>query len=122
MPSTSSITATNCCSPTSKFLFYWHQSTRRRTLVVLRFILIGSKDLDGGETPDAILAAQGLVLVCVDGADLDDTLRGIRGKKRQESFKHSETEERITKVCGVTGRAALIIKLNQPLNRDRYLF
>lgn len=51
-----------------------------RTLVVLRLVLIGSKDLDGGETSDAILAPQRLVLVCIYCADLHDTLEGFRNK------------------------------------------
>lgn len=44
-------------------------------MVLLRLVLVGSEELDGGETPDAILAAQRLVLVRVDGAHLDDTLK-----------------------------------------------
>lgn len=48
------------------------------TLVLLWLVLIGSKDLDGGETSDPILTTQRLVLVCVYGTDLDDTLKDFR--------------------------------------------
>lgn len=65
--------------------------TRRCTLVLLRLVLIGSKDLDGGETPDAILAAQSLVLVRIDGAHLDDTLKVVRGKISSRSAGASFT-------------------------------
>lgn len=48
------------------------------TLVLLRLVLIGSKDLDGGETSDAILTTQWLVLVCIYSTNLDNTLKDFR--------------------------------------------
>lgn len=75
-------------------------STRQCTLVLLRLVFIGSEDLDGGETPDAILTAQGLVLVCVDGADLDDALKGVGEKRKDRRVSITAARERITSVCG----------------------
>lgn len=45
------------------------------TLVLLWFVLICSKDLDGGETSHAILTTQWLVLVCIYGTNLDNSLK-----------------------------------------------
>lgn len=45
------------------------------TLVLLWFVLISAKDLDGGEPSDTILATQWLVLVSIHNTNFDNTLR-----------------------------------------------
>lgn len=45
------------------------------TLVLLWFVLISAKDLDGGEPSDTILATQWLVLVSIHSTNFDNTLR-----------------------------------------------
>lgn len=64
------------------------------TLVLLWLVLIGPKDLDGGETSDAILTTQRLVLVCIYGADLDNTLKDFRTNRLEcavSTFNYSKT-------------------------------
>lgn len=51
------------------------------TLVFLWLVLISSKDLNGGEASDAILATQRLVLVCIHSTNLDNTLKVLRDKE-----------------------------------------
>lgn len=55
----------------------------RRTLVIIRLVLIGPKDLDGREASDTVLTAQGLVLVGVHCTDLNDALRGGGGNSER---------------------------------------
>lgn len=52
------------------------------TLVFLWLVLIGSKDLNGGEASDAVLTAQRLVLVSIHSTDLDDTLKVLRDQMK----------------------------------------
>lgn len=68
------------------------------TLVLLWLVLIGAEDLDGGETSDAILTAQGFVLVCIYGTDLDDTLKGCR-TDRLECAASAFNYSRIRRAC-----------------------
>lgn len=43
-------------------------------MIIIWLVLIGSKDFDRGEASDTVLAAQGLVLVGVNGSHFDNTL------------------------------------------------
>ena len=48
-------------------------------LIVLGLVLVSPEYLDGREALDPVLASEGLVLVSINGADLDNPLEGGGG-------------------------------------------